>query len=189
MKVKSMKDERIICAGFGGQGIMILGKLIAYSVMEKNYNVTWMPSYGAEVRGGTAHCMVIVSDKEIASPITSYCDTAIILNNPSMDKFHSIISPRSVCTGRKGLVLLNSSLVTKELKRKDIDILRLPMTEIALELGNIRAANMVALGAYMKLRGLFVKKDAIKGIRIAFAGNKEIIDINIRALDRGEALA
>ena len=168
---------------------MILGKLIAYSVMEKNCNVTWMPSYGAEVRGGTANCMVVVSDREIASPIISYCDTAIILNKPSLDKFHSKISSKGLTAGRKGLILLNSSLIETDIKRKDIDILKVPMTEIAHELGNVRAANMVALGTYMKRRGLFTKESVIKGIRIAFANNKEVIDLNIKALNKGEALA
>ena len=184
-----MKDERIICAGFGGQGIMILGKLIAYSVMEKHYNVTWMPSYGAEVRGGTANCMVVVSDREIASPIISYCDTAILLNKPSLDKFHTKISSKGFNVGRKGLILLNSSLIETDIKRKDIDILKLPMTEIAHEFGNVRAANMVALGAYMKRRCLFTKESVVNGIRIAFANNKEVIDLNIKALNKGEALA
>ncbi len=184
-----MKEERIICAGFGGQGIMILGKLIAYSLMERNCNVTWMPSYGAEVRGGTAHCMVIVSDREIASPIISHCNTAIIMNKPSLDKFYSIISPASPTAGRRGLLILNSSLADKDITRKGVDIVKLPMTEIALSIGSARAANMVALGAYMKRRGLFFKKSVIKGIRIAFSGNKEIIDLNIKALNKGEALA
>ena len=188
MKIKAMQEERTICAGFGGQGIMILGKLIAYSVMEQSRNVTWMPSYGAEVRGGTAHCMVIVSDGEIASPITPYCDTAIIMNKPSLDKFYSKISPSNISNNRKGLLLLNSSLVDGDIRKKGVDVIKLPMTEIAHDLGNIRAANMVALGAYMKRRGLFSRIDAIKGIKIAFSDNREVIDLNIQALDKGESL-
>ena len=189
MKAKKMKEERIICAGFGGQGIMILGKLIAYSIMERNCNVTWMPSYGAEVRGGTAHCMVVASSREIASPIISHCDTAIIMNKPSFDKFLPRVVSSGLNANRKGLLLLNSSLVDKDVKRSNIDIISIPMTEIAYDLGNIRPANMVALGAYMKRRGLFPKTSVIKGIKIAFSGNKDIIDLNIRALDKGEAFA
>ncbi len=184
-----IKEEKIICAGFGGQGIMILGKLIAYSVMAKNHNVTWMPSYGAEVRGGTAHCMVIISDREIASPIVSGCDTAIILNKPSLDKFISTVVSGGINAKRRGLLLINSSLIDKDIKKRGVDVVRIPMTEIALALGNVRAANMVALGAYMKRTSLLQRADVVKGIKIAFPGNKDIIDLNIRALEKGEAFA
>lgn len=182
-----MSRERIICAGFGGQGIMILGKLIAYSAMTQGYNVTWMPSYGAEVRGGTAHCMVTISDEEIASPLLSSCDTAIIMNKPSLDKFLKAVVSES--KDKRELVLLNSSLADKDIKKKGLDVIKIPMTELAHELGNVRAANMVALGAYMKRKAFFSKAVAAKGIRIAFAGKKDIIDLNIKALNKGEAFA
>ncbi|NQT96091.1 MAG: 2-oxoacid:acceptor oxidoreductase family protein [Candidatus Omnitrophica bacterium] len=170
--------EEIICAGFGGQGIMILGKLMAYSAMRKNFNVTWMPSYGAEVRGGTAHCMVVISDKEVASPVISLYDTAIIMNKPSLDKFIGKIRP-------KGTLILNSSLVDGKIKRKDISVLRIPFTDIAHKLGNIRVANVIAFGVYMSKKKLFSKEIAKKGITIAFGGNKELVSLNIRALEEG----
>ena len=170
--------ERIICAGFGGQGIMILGKLIAYSGMRNNLNVTWMPSYGAEVRGGTAHCTVIFSNGEIASPTVLMCDTAIIMNGPSLDKFIKKITPG-------GLLILNSSLADAPIKRKDIKVIRVPMTDIAHSLGNVRVANIVSLGVYMKEKNLFSSDIVKKGIRIAFSSNKDLITTNLKALKKG----
>lgn len=173
-----MKQEEIICAGFGGQGIMLLGKFMAYGAMEKGLNTTWLPSYGAEVRGGTAHSMVVISKDEIASPVISRCDTAIIMNGPSLDKFLSKIKP-------KGMLILNSSLAGDSIKRKDITVVKVPMTEIAHKLGNVRVANMVALGVYMKKKKIFSKNTIINGIKIAFPGNKKLIDINKKALEEG----
>jgi 2-oxoglutarate ferredoxin oxidoreductase subunit gamma len=180
--------ESIICSGFGGQGIMILGKLIAYSAMNHGLNVTWMPSYGAEVRGGTAHCMIVFSDKEVASPIITECTAAIIMNKPSLDKFLKSLKPNKIYPKFKSLLIVNSSLEHRDILKKDVDIIPIPMTEIAHELGNVRAANMVALGAYSKKRGIFKRTDIEKGISIAFAGNKDIININIKAFDKGASL-
>jgi 2-oxoglutarate ferredoxin oxidoreductase subunit gamma len=180
--------EQIICSGFGGQGIMILGKIIAYSAMNKGLNVTWMPSYGAEVRGGTAHCMVVISDQEIASPIIADCTAAVIMNKPSLDKFLKAISPNKIYPKLKSLLLLNSSLDDRDIAKKGIDVMKIAMTEIALALGNVRAANMVALGAYTKKRGIFQRAAVLKGIKIAFANNKDIIDLNIKAFDKGASL-
>ena len=173
-----VNEERIVCAGFGGQGIMILGKLIAYCGMKNNLNVTWMPSYGAEVRGGTAHCTVVFSSGEIASPTVTACDTAIIMNGPSLDKFIKQITPG-------GLLILNSSLVDVPIKRKDIKIVRVPMTDIAHSLGNVRVANMISLGVYVKEKNLFPSDIAKKGIKIAFSNNKNLITINLKALKLG----
>ncbi|MFC1807491.1 2-oxoacid:acceptor oxidoreductase family protein [Candidatus Omnitrophota bacterium] len=170
--------EEVICAGFGGQGIMLLGKFIAFGSMKNGLSVTWMPSYGAEVRGGTAHSMVVVSDEEVASPIISFCDTAIMMNKPSLDRF----GPR-VRSG--GTLLINSSLIEDDIKRKDINILRIPMTDIAHMLGNVKAANMVALGAYMRQKNLFPKDIVFDGIEIAFPGKQELIDINKQAVEEG----
>ncbi|NQT90937.1 MAG: 2-oxoacid:acceptor oxidoreductase family protein, partial [Candidatus Omnitrophica bacterium] len=139
--------EDIICAGFGGQGIMLLGKFIAFGAMKKGFNVSWMPSYGAEVRGGTAHSMVVVSDEEVASPVVISCDTAIVMNGPSLDKFLPRIRP-------KGTLILNSSLIDDGIKKKGVTIIEAPMTDIAIKLGNVRAANVVALGQFMKKKGL-----------------------------------
>jgi 2-oxoglutarate ferredoxin oxidoreductase subunit gamma len=181
-------EERIICSGFGGQGIMILGKIIGYIAMNRGLNVTWMPSYGAEVRGGTAHCMVVFSDKEIASPIITSCTAAIIMNKPSLDKFLIMIRPNKIYPAFKSLLLVNSSLEDRDIVKAGIGIIKIPMTDIAHALGNVRAANMIALGAYTKKRGIFQRADIIKGMKIAFSDNKDIIDLNIRAFDKGVSL-
>jgi len=167
---------------------MILGKLIAYSAMSHGFNVTWMPSYGAEVRGGTAHCMVVYSDHEIASPIILDYTAAIIMNKPSLDKFLVKVKPHNPQAKGKSLVLFNSSLDSRDIRKKGIDILHIPMTEIAHELGNVRAANMVALGAYAKKRDIFKRSDIEKGIKIAFFKDKDAIDLNIKAFDKGASL-
>lgn len=180
--------EQIICAGFGGQGVMILGKLIAYSAMNRCLNVTWMPSYGAEVRGGTAHCMVVISDEEVASPIIEYCTAAIIMNKPSLGKFINMFKAHNRQPQAQNLLLLNSSLVDEDIKKKGVETIRIPVTEIAHQMGDARAANMIILGAYSKKRSIMCRKDIVKGIRIAFAGNKDAIDLNIRALDKGASL-
>jgi len=170
--------EDVICAGFGGQGIMLLGKFIAYGAMNKGLHVTWMPSYGAEVRGGTAHSMVIVSDKRIASPILDLCDTAIIMNKPSLGKFLSRIKPG-------GMLILNTSIAASKISRKDIKVIKVPMTAIAHKLGNVRVANMAALGAYMKRKKLFSRDIVKEGLKIAFPGKKNLVNLNIEALDEG----
>jgi len=175
-------EERLICAGFGGQGIMMLGRLIAYTAMRKNLKVTWMPSYGAEVRGGTAHCMVSISNKYIASPIIDFCHTAILMNKPSYDRFSKRVH-------RHGLIIANTSLIQDIKNKKDIKILKVPLTDMAYKLGNIRAANMIALGIYMRHKKISDKKTIEKGIRIAFAGKADVIDINIKAFKKGFDLA
>jgi len=170
--------EAIICAGFGGQGIMLLGKFMAFGGMNNGLKVTWMPSYGAEVRGGTAYCMVIISDDEIASPIVSLCDTVIAMNKPSFDKFIRNVRPN-------GMLIANSSLADTKSDRKDIKIVWVPMTDIAHKLGNVKVANMVALGAYMKNKNLFLKNAIIAGIGIAFPADIKLQDLNIKALEEG----
>ena len=132
--------ERIIIAGAGGQGIMLLGKILATSIMEENKFVTWLPSYGAEVRGGTAHCLVVVSDEEIGSPYIKEADALIVMNSPSLMKFKGRLK-------NKGLLIANSSLVDN-ITDKKFTVLNFPFTDIASNLGNIRIANMVALGVY-----------------------------------------
>lgn len=138
-----MKQEFII-AGFGGQGVLLLGQMLAYAGMLEGKQVSWMPSYGPEMRGGTANCTVVISDEEIGSPVVSQPSCVIALNLPSLDKFEPMVKPG-------GLLLINSSLVDREPRRDDIKAVALPATEIASELGNIRVTNMVALGALVQL--------------------------------------
>ncbi|MDI6703640.1 MAG: 2-oxoacid:acceptor oxidoreductase family protein [bacterium] len=134
--------ERVIVAGFGGQGIVFMGHLLCYVAMMEGKEVCGIPSYGAEMRGGTANFALTISSCEIASPVFSNPDTAIIMNQPSLDKFEERII-------QNGLLVINTSLISREIIRSDLKILRVPATEIASQIGNLKVANMVILGAYV----------------------------------------
>ena len=173
--------ERLLIAGAGGQGVMLLGKVLATAAMKENKFVTWLPAYGAEVRGGTANCMVIISDEEIGSPYVEEADSMIILNQPSLEKFSKILK-------KKGLMVLNSSLAQGE-KTGFVRILRLPFTDLAVEQGNIKIANMIALGAYLR-RNRIVSTENIVETMKEMAGNKpELFEINKKAFFIGGQLA
>ncbi|MGB2601047.1 MAG: 2-oxoacid:acceptor oxidoreductase family protein [Candidatus Omnitrophota bacterium] len=171
-------NESIICAGFGGQGIMTLGKALAQAGMMKDLHVTWMPSYGAEVRGGTAHAMVRISSEPIGSPAVAVADTAIIMNGPSLDKFEKRIQ-------EGGLLILNTSMASGDVTRKDIDVVKAPLTDEALKLGNVRVANMIATGIFADRKGLFDKETLMKVVETMGSARKEIIPVNIKAVERG----
>lgn len=175
-------NESIICAGSGGQGILTLGRVLAYAGMMKGLNVTWIPSYGAEVRGGTAYAMVCMSQEAIANPIVSHATSLIIMNGPSLDRFENRLLPN-------GLLVLNTSLTEKRPKRKDISILELALTDEAVKIGNVRVANMVAIGILFKKKELFTKEIIIAAVEKIFANHKELLTINIRAVERGMELA
>jgi len=174
--------ERIIISGFGGQGVMLMGRLLAYAGMLEGKKVAWMPSYGPEMRGGTANCTVLISTEEIGSPIVSHPKILIAMNQPSLDKFESNVS-------ENGLIILNDSLIKREVKRNDVNVIKIPADDIADKLGNSRAANMVVLGAYVKQSGI-VKIDTIfKALEKALAGrNKKILELNKKALKQGAEL-
>jgi len=170
-------NEKIIIAGSGGQGIMLLGKVLAEAAMEEGKFVTWLPAYGAEVRGGTAHCMVVISDSEIGSPYITKADTLIVMNKPSFDKFSSRLS-------KSGKIIVNSSLVDP--KESSAKIEKYPFTEIAVQLGNIKVANMIALGCYLSGSNSVKAESVLRVMRkIAPAGREDLISINQEALDTG----
>lgn len=176
--------EEVILAGFGGQGVMVAGKLLAQTAMNAGKEVTYMPSYGAEVRLGTANCMVVIADEKIASPVVSKPDSLIVMNKASLTKFaHSV--------KKGGLLVINSSLIEDRPQLdKSIDILAVPANDIALELGNQKAANMVALGAYLQRRGLFDADDAAKSLPDILAKrHHNTLPLNIEALHRGAEFA
>jgi len=137
--------EEIMLAGFGGQGIMLAGKLLATAAMQQGFEVTYMPSYGPEVRGGTANCAVVIADSPIASPVPGPVDTAIIMNDASLRKFAPRLRPG-------GLLIINRSLIETDPGRDDVELLEVPADELAQELGSPKAANMVMLGAYLGRR-------------------------------------
>lgn len=169
--------ERLIIAGAGGQGIILLGKVLAEAVMRDNKHVTWLPCYGAEVRGGTAYCMVIVSDDEIGSPCIEKADTLIIMNEFSFERFKSRIN-------NKGLLFINSSLIAADKCIKNT--IRHPFTDIAVKLGNIKVANMVALGCYIAGKKIIRQENILEVIEnMAPADKKSLVEINKTALRAG----
>ena len=174
-------DEKIICAGFGGQGIMVMGKVLAEAAMTKGLNATWLPAYGAEVRGGTAYAMVRVSDELIANPVVGTADTAILMNGPSFDKFKTSVSPG-------GLIIANTSLVFGSLDAGRTEVVACPITEEAIKLGNVRVANMIAVGIYAERKKIFEKEVLVEVIKIMARGKKELIPVNFKALERGMEL-
>ena len=176
-----MKEE-VIIAGFGGQGVMSMGKILAYAGMKEQKEVSWIPSYGPEMRGGTDHCTVTISDKKIASPMSSNPDNIIVMNYPSLEKFINKVKS-------EGLVLINSSLINSTVDRKDVEVIEVPANAIARELGNNKIANMVMLGAYISRKnniGIYPVKKALKEVLPVRRHN--LIPLNEKALKRGKAL-
>ncbi len=173
-----MKEELII-AGFGGQGVMSLGRLLAYAGMKEGKEVSWMPSYGPEMRGGTANCTVIVSDKKIASPLSSRPDSVIVMNLPSLEKFAPLVK-------EGGKVFMNSSLIEETVNRDDVQVIEIPANEIANELGNSKVANMVMAGAYLTVKKI-IKMDTLKNSLkdVLPERRHNLIEINLKAIDRG----
>lgn len=171
--------ERIIVAGFGGQGVMLAGKIVVHAGLSAGLNVTFIPSYGAEVRGGTAHCHVIISEGEIASPIIVQPDACLVMNSPSLFKFAD-----RVRSG--GRLIINSSLVDEPVDRKDITDLRIPANLIAEDRGSIKAANMAMLGAYVKHSKLLSISDIRKAIEEFLPPrHRDLLKMNLAALQEG----
>ena len=169
---------KTLFAGFGGQGVLSMGLNLAQAAMIEGKNVTYLPAYGAEVRGGTANCTVAVSDEEIASPVASSPEYVVALNRPSVVRFqHQIESG--------GIFFINSSLVEMEIPRGDIDVMPIPANAMAEELGSARSANMIMLGAFVKKSNLVSLDSLIQGLEKALKGKTKIIEINARALQAG----
>ena len=179
-----MSEHKIICAGFGGQGVMSMGRLVAYTGMLNGREVSWLPSYGPEMRGGTANCHVIVSDHPVGSPIIHRDATAVIaMNLPSMRKFEAELVPG-------GLLVINRSLIDATPDRDDVTVVPVRANEIATEVGNARAANMVMLGAYLGITGLFPLSAVGEALGKVFGPKKaQFLPVNEEALARGAALA
>ncbi|MBI4823447.1 MAG: 2-oxoacid:acceptor oxidoreductase family protein [Nitrospirae bacterium] len=169
----------ILIAGSGGQGILFFGKLIAQSAMNEGKNVTWFPSYGAEMRGGTANCTVQVSDEVIGSPIVRNPDILIVLNKASMERFGSRVK-------KNGLLIMDSSLIKETPLRQDIGIVKVPASDIAVSLGNAMSANMVLLGALIKETGIVNEDSAINALEeLTSSRRTKTISLNKSAIKKG----
>ncbi len=170
--------DKVIIAGFGGQGVMFLGKVLAYTGMDSNLELMWIPSYGPEMRGGTANCSVILSDEEIYSPVIDQADAAIVLNMPAYEKFAPKIRPG-------GVLIVNSSLADVEEFRTDITVVKVPATDIANELGSPSIANMVCLGALLPHMTL-VDREKIKKVMTKLTAKRpEMLEVNMDAIAKG----
>lgn len=170
--------SEIIMAGFGGQGVLLIGKLLAYAGMKEGLQVTWMPAYGPEMRGGTCNCTVVLSDRPVGSPLSQRPHGLIVLNLPSLDKFEDTVRPG-------GTVVVNTTLINRLPLRSDVNVVPVAANDIAIEAGSAKAANMVALGAFLGATGL-VTIDRIKGVLAeTFASRPKLIPLNEVALTRG----
>jgi len=164
-------------AGSGGQGVLLMGQMVTYAAMLEDKSSTFFPSYGPEMRGGTANCTVVVSDKTVSCPLIFESDCVVAMNLPSMIKFEPTLKPG-------GLLLLNKSIIHQEPKRDDISVLNIPANDLALELGNPRVANMIMLGAFVRASGVVSPETVVKVIRETFGEKKAaLIDINIQAFE------
>jgi 2-oxoglutarate ferredoxin oxidoreductase subunit gamma len=177
-----MKEE-IIIAGFGGQGVLSMGKILAYSGIMQDQEVTWMPSYGPEMRGGTANVTVVISDKRISSPIVNAYDTAIILNQQSLDKFEPMVK-------KGGLLIYDPNGITRLPVRKDVHICSIEAVEEAAKLGNAKAYNMIVLGAFLKLKPIVKMENVIKGLKKSIPErHHHLIPMNEQAIEVGKVAA
>ncbi len=174
--------EEIIIAGFGGQGVLSMGKIMAYSGVMQDKEVSWMPSYGPEMRGGTSNVTVIISDERISSPCLNQFDTAIILNQQSMDKFQQSVKPG-------GLLIYDPNGITNHPTRKDINIYQVAGTDKAAEIGNMKLFNMIILGGFIKVKPIINPEFIEKGLQKSLpARHHNLIPENLKAIEIGKEI-
>ena len=176
-----MAYNEILIAGFGGQGVMSMGTTMAEAALSEGLNVSWLPSYGPEMRGGTANCSVVIADSEIISPIVLQPSELIAMNLPSLDKFEPAVKSG-------GYIYVNNTIIKRKLARTDVKAIYVPTLDIAAELGNMRVANMVMLGSYIEATGVLKFDTVVNMLRNVFTGKKaHLVEINRQALQRGAA--
>jgi 2-oxoglutarate ferredoxin oxidoreductase subunit gamma len=174
-----MAQQEIIIAGFGGQGILSSGKLIAYAGMLENKHVSWLPSYGPEMRGGTANCSVVVSEDPVGSPILNTATSLIVMNGPSLDKFETWVV-------KGGLILTDSSLVNRTSSRSDVEIFEIPATKLAMEMGNTTFAGIILLGKLVAKNGIVTRESFEEALKEVLPEKKHyLIPEEMRAFDMG----
>ncbi len=171
--------KRIVFSGFGGQGVLMMGYVLAVSAMRDGRHVTYLPTYGAEVRGGTANCTVSVADEKIFSPVASMVDYAVIMNKPSLIKYKNTVK-------KGGVIVLNSSLIDEIPQIKDVTVISVPANDIAKQLGNERTINMIMLGALVGKTAITTKESIMNGLaEIVKAKNASLMELNQKGLDKG----
>ena len=169
---------RTTFSGFGGQGVLLMGYILSHGAMLSGLYVTYFPSYGAEMRGGTANCTVTLSDKKIASPVASKVDILVAMNYPSLEKFEKSVI-------EQGLVFLNTSLIDVAPERTDVDVIKVPTLELAREVGSDRAINMVMIGAVCAKSKLLTMEQTFKGMEASLKGKEKFFDLNRKGIERG----
>jgi 2-oxoglutarate ferredoxin oxidoreductase subunit gamma len=176
-------QTEVVIAGFGGQGVLFAGQMLAFAAMDYGKEVTWIPSYGPEMRGGTANCTVIVADEEIGSPLVRYPQAVLALNLPSLDKYESAVLPG-------GVLIVNSSLTNRSVIRTDIKAVMIPANEIAEELGNKRLVNVIMLGALLEMTPILPFDAVEEAVKNHLPErHKHLLSVNLEALRRGKAFA
>lgn len=171
--------EEMLFAGFGGQGIMFMGKLLAEAGLISGKHVTWMPSYGAEVRGGTAYSMTKISDREIASPIVTNPDLLVVMNKPSLIKYEEKLKDGGILISNKSLIDVTPK------KKRGISVISLALTEVASKLGDAKCANMIAVGAILKRTKMLPMKSALAALKEMLKGKEPLFLLNKKALEKG----
>ncbi|MBS7304975.1 MAG: 2-oxoacid:acceptor oxidoreductase family protein [Clostridiales bacterium] len=174
-------ESRIVMSGFGGQGVLTIGKYIVYGGMHDDKEVSWMPSYGPEMRGGTASCSVVVSDRQVGSPIVTMADVVIVMNKPSLTKFLP-------CVKKGGYIFVNSSLIDAKVDRDDINVVYVPANEIAEANKNGRSANIVMFGAYVKHAGVTSYDTAVSVLKHMFEKKPAVLESVMKCFEAGYAL-
>jgi len=175
-------QSEVMFAGFGGQGILLIGKILAHAAMQEGFEVAWIPSYGPEMRGGTAYCLVVISDRPIGSPIIRNPMHLVAMNRPSLEKFAPMVKPN-------GVIVINSSLIFIGSGRSDVDEILIPANDIAKGVGSVQAANIVALSAFVarsKIVDFGVLREYVKK---EFSAKEKLIPINMAALEAGKKAA
>ena len=178
-------NEHILIAGFGGQGVLAMGKMLAEAAMAEGREVSWLPSYGPEMRGGTSNVSVNLSDQPIGSPVIGSGDATcvIAMNLPSLIKFESYVKPG-------GVILVNSSIIDKKVSRSDVKVAYVPANDIAAELGNPKVLNMVMLGAYIAKTGVVKEETMVDYVKKVFGSKKaELVELNKKAIEKGASAA
>lgn len=175
-----MRENQIVIAGFGGQGLLFSGKVLAYAGLLEGRQLSWLPSYGPEMRGGTANCNVILSDREVGSPIVSHPDILMVMNNPSLDKYEDAVQPG-------GRIFVDSSLISRKVRRTDVEAFYIPATQMAMDLGVPTLANMILLGALVQKTGCIRPDSLDAGLQKAIPPRKaDLLSLNRKAIEAGK---
>ena len=174
-----MAGHEIIYAGFGGQGLLFAGKVLAYGGLIEDQEVSWLPSYGPEMRGGTANCNVILSDLPVGSPIVQHPNVLVVMNTPSLDKYESMVAPG-------GKIFVDSTLISRKVERKDVEVFYIPATQMASDMGANGLANMILLGAVLRETGC-IKDDTLPEAlhQVIPARKANLYELNMRAIQAG----